>query len=117
LSQQGRTLTFLQAYTLQNRARFAAVFTNHSHPRWHFHSGLTKDKAQELMELRMSEGLRPAIAAAYTEKGHELKFAIFLRSDEDVVMEEMVGLRAGGEGVNSEVDRNGLSRDDKDDDV
>lgn len=115
---KGRTLTFLHPYRLQNRARFAAVFTNQTHPRWDFHGGLSKDKARELMESRLTTGLRPAIAAASLDDGEkEVKFTVYLRSDQDVAQHDGGGrFLEGAESPHDRKDGNVYELLTKDDD-
>ncbi|KAL8589317.1 hypothetical protein ACOMHN_052320 [Nucella lapillus] len=79
----GRTLSFLDAYQLQGRARFAAVFTNETKPRWHFQGGLTRDQCSLLIQGRLPDGLWPSLLVAYTNKDKEVRYAVFLKSDED----------------------------------
>ena len=82
-AQKGRTLSFLDAYELQGNTRFAAVFTNETRPRWHFEGDLSEQQATELIESRVSSGLWPSLAVAFARKEQGIKFAVFLRSDED----------------------------------
>ena len=82
-AEKGRTLSFLDAYELQGSTRFAAVFTNETKPRWHFQGDLSEQQATELIESRMSASLWPSLAVAFTHKEQGVKFAVFLRSDED----------------------------------
>lgn len=81
----GRILSFLHAYQIHGKSRFSAVFTNETRPRWQFQGGLDKSQAITLIESRLGTGLWPAFIVGYVEKGHEVKYAVFMKSDDSHV--------------------------------
>ncbi|KAK7492251.1 hypothetical protein BaRGS_00016548, partial [Batillaria attramentaria] len=88
-AKQGRILSFLDAYELQGKTRFAAVFTNETKGRWYFQGGLEKGQAVLLIETRLPTGLWPTAITGYMDKeAGEVKFAIFMQSEgADTVMD------------------------------
>lgn len=81
-AKQGRTLAFLDAYQLQGKHKFAAVFTNETKGQWYFQGDLDKDQAALLIESRLSTGLWPSIIVGYGRKElDEVKYAVFVRSE------------------------------------